>query len=137
MSIVMARRSSGPEFLVMASSNSCRKSNISRSGGVSTAKLSRCRWLVASGGWGWVWGRRDGEFARTSESKHLVPVVAVQVVHGAAGAHEEHIFFPQRAEGCADLDVVMGVVSCVHADDGRGRGAVGEHADEDEIGVVD
>ena len=40
INIVIARRRSGPEFFVIASSNSCRKSSIVLSGGDSIAKLS-------------------------------------------------------------------------------------------------
>lgn len=60
-------------------------------------------------------------------------------MHRAAGADHERLFgeLAERAQRGADLDVEVGVVARVHGDDGRRGAAVGEHADEDQIGVVD
>lgn len=58
---------------------------------------------------------------------------------GAAGADEEVVLVAQGAQGGADLDVEVWVKAGVHADDGGGRTGrrVGEHADQDQVGVVD
>ena len=58
---------------------------------------------------------------------------------GAAGADEEVVLVAQGAQGGADLDVEVGFEAGVHADDGGGRtgGRDGEHANQDQVGVVD
>ena len=78
----MARRNSGPEFFVIASSNSCLKSNMVLSGGDSIAKLSGETLARRKGGTGQLRRRR------TSIPQHLIPVVPVQVVHGPSSTDE-------------------------------------------------
>lgn len=52
-------------------------------------------------------------------------------------ANEEHALASERPQCSADFDVVMWIVASVHAYQGRRRTAIGEHADQDQIRVVD
>lgn len=61
-------------------------------------------------------------------------------MHGAAGADQQRLVRGPVAQGPqrgADGDVEVWVVPVLRREDGRGRTAVGEHADEQEVGVVD
>ena len=71
--------------------------------------------------------------------QHVAPVVAVEVVDGAAGADEQELLVTQRAQRGADLDVEVRIEARVHADDGGGRAGAGvrEHADQDHVRVMD
>lgn len=68
---------------------------------------------------------------------HWRPMVSVQVVYRTAGTYDQVPLLPQRAQNLPDLDMEVRIVASVHGDEGCGRAAVGKHADEDEIGVVD
>lgn len=68
--------------------------------------------------------------------EHRRPAVAVEVMHCAAAADDQVTLLAQRADGAADAHVEVRVEAGVHGDEGRGRALVGEHADEDEVGVV-
>jgi hypothetical protein len=69
--------------------------------------------------------------------EHGRPAVTVEVVHGAAGADDKVALLAQLVHGAADAHVEVRIEAGVHRNESRGRALVGEHADEDEVSVVD
>ena len=76
---------------------------------------------------------------RVAVQQHGLPLVAVEVVHGAAGAHDQVVLAAEGPQRRADADVEVWVVAGVHGHDGHGWtvGVVGEHVDQDQEHVVD
>lgn len=72
-----------------------------------------------------------------AEPQHRRPPIAVEVVHGATGADDQVVLATELAERGADFHVVVGVVAGVGGDDGGGWAGVREHANENEVDVVD
>lgn len=58
-------------------------------------------------------------------------------MHCTARADYEIVFFSKRAESLADAHVVVRIEARVHGDECCWWAAVGKHADEDEICIVD
>ena len=58
-------------------------------------------------------------------------------MHGAASADDEVALVAELGEDAAYAGMQMRIKARVHADDGCGRALFREHADEDEICVVD
>lgn len=72
--------------------------------------------------------------------QHGGPDVPVQIMDGAAAAQEEGVVLVEITEGTeggADGDVEMGVITVLGGDDGGGGAGPWEHADEDQVDVVD
>ena len=63
-------------------------------------------------------------------------MVAVQIVHCAASPDQKVAVLTEGSNQCAYARVQMRIEARVHADDGGGWAAAGEHADQDEVGVV-
>lgn len=76
-----------------------------------------------------------GEVVREAQHRH--PVVAVEVVHGAAGPDDQVVLLAQRTQRCPQLHVEVRVVALVGRNQRGGRAARREHADKDEVRVVD
>ena len=72
-----------------------------------------------------------------AEAKHRGPPIAVQIVNRPAGSDDEIVLFAQLAQSRAHLQMEMGVISGIHGDDGGWWASVGEHADQDQICIVD
>lgn len=68
---------------------------------------------------------------------HRQPDVSVEVVNGPAGADEQVAFHPERPQRLADSHMEVRIEARVHGDNHCWRAAVGKHADENEICIVD
>lgn len=82
--------------------------------------------------------RFNGEKTRTLTTipQHLEPIITIQVMNSSSSTDEEYIFVSQWSKSCSHLDVVVWIVSCVHADDCRRRATIRKHPDENQISVV-
>jgi hypothetical protein len=72
-----------------------------------------------------------------SEADHGCPSVAVEVVDCSSGADDEVVLVAEGPERGAYFHVEVRIETGVHGDYGGWWTAVGEHADQDEVGVVD
>ena len=74
-----------------------------------------------------------------SMSQHGAPDIPVEVMDGAPGANEERLVScrTKRPQSGTHGHVEMRVEEGVHTDDGSWGASFGEHADENEVSVMD
>ena len=58
-------------------------------------------------------------------------------MHSTTSTNEKNLLLPQRAQRRANLNMKVRIISRVHTNDRGWRAAIGEHANQDEISVVD
>lgn len=72
-----------------------------------------------------------------AKPKHGRPSVAVEIVDGTPGSDEKVVLATERTHRGSDFEMEVRVEARIAGYDGCGRAGCGEHADEDEVDVVD